>query len=486
MLVKSIRNKKTAFSALLLILTFQGFSQLSDFDLSKYKVPDYRYKELNLNFDLSGSSSYRNTNNNALNDTRTSFSVREQNSAGYTYFNNSRKNQRMLFMNGTLDFQNQNSALNFNDTADTKYHSSAGGFLVNISDDNKFYYKPERYFGYTAGLYTNSAFNSSGETMTPNLIDRKLTSYNGEHRVSASVYTGWGRIEETRYAMFAVYMLHDLKNKGLLKMEPTDQQILDIAETIGKVLNKRNFDTRLKLIRELTEVDSVLKATGLMDGNNITYFTILNDNWQYANSPSRPSGSRIQGGLTGSYSYQISKTKETSLIPNPDSLISDDTHKEYGPGYGIEVEMNYGKPISIQWQKAVNATLRIGKTDKTANTVNLLNPETTIFTGTPALQFSLGYSLGYYPNTRTYFIAGIYESASLSQIKTDSTKTENYSSSTSCKADAYYYLSPRVRLQGQAQLSYNYYNSKNPAVFYSVSGNGINFSVSGSLVYMIF
>ena len=78
--------KPTTTLLCIIFLSFTGFSQDKNFDLSKYKFPDYKRHELELNFNSSGrSESYYSVIPPTINNSGTNYD--SSNSKFNSYFN---------------------------------------------------------------------------------------------------------------------------------------------------------------------------------------------------------------------------------------------------------------------------------------------------------------------------------------------------------------------------------------------------------------
>ena len=59
--------------------------------------------------------------------------------------------------------------------------------------------------------------------------------------------------------------------------------------------------TVLRKMEEIEKVDSFLQAKGIITLADARYFTIVNDNWDYAQGPVRESGKRLSAGLVPAF-----------------------------------------------------------------------------------------------------------------------------------------------------------------------------------------
>jgi len=97
-----------------------------------------------------------------------------------------------------------------------------------------------------------------------------------------------------------------------------------------------------------------------------------------------------------------------------------------------------------------------------------------------ALSAFTGYSLGYYPNTRTNIQLSTSHVISQSKFDDDS-RSMNFQSMLS--ADLYYYFSPNFRLAGYCGIMYSPTRSKGNEGFYS---NRNNFSASFNIRWCLY
>ena len=121
--------------------------------------------------------------------------------------------------------------------------------------------------------------------------------------VQAPVKFGNGRIEQVQDARQAVYIYKELSKADRMSPDKTDEQILEFAKLISQLKNKRFFDSRLRRIAEIESVDSFFTAKNYIKESDATYFTTLNDYWEYGNGPVRSSGTRFSVALLPGYYF---------------------------------------------------------------------------------------------------------------------------------------------------------------------------------------
>jgi len=104
-------------------------------------------------------------------------------------------------------------------------------------------------------------------------------------RLSAPVSAGYGRIEPVEDLRLALYILEELQKAGKITDVPPEEVIIEMAREISKIKKKRFFDTRIRKIEELHVIDSFLVENNIISSNDINYFAVLNDQWDYAAGP---------------------------------------------------------------------------------------------------------------------------------------------------------------------------------------------------------
>jgi hypothetical protein len=123
---------------------------------------------------------------------------------------------------------------------------------------------------------------------------------------------------------------------------------------------------------------------------------------------------------------------------------------------GLTIAYNYSRPISIKWQQNINVSANASNSIGVGQSINKENPDynqkstTTGFNG----EAFAGYSLGYFPNTRTYLRAELYAQYNYRHSKGEDTESlTQFNLSTALSLNAYYYLSERMRLSGNFNLN---------------------------------
>ena len=226
-----------------------------------------------------------------------------------------------------------------------------------------------------------------------------------------------------------------------------------MAREISRIKKKRFFDTRIRKIEELHVIDSFLVANNIISSNDITYFAVLNDNWDYASGPARESGFAVNAGIGNN--IQINRISDKYTVDN--TVMID--NKYYSNIYeaGGFINMRYAKPLNLYWQTSagLNTSYGIEFTRDPQDTENVIdNFETNIF------RTSINGLLQYLPNSRTSIaidLTGSYEHSNDERTLPDLDPDGYYMRSNLFYVDSsinmYYYFSPRFRVRLLALLS---------------------------------
>jgi hypothetical protein len=305
-------------------------------------------------------------------------------------------------------------------------------------------------------------------------------------QLNASLLIGEGRIEPVEDARLAVYILQDLQKINTLVRIPTEEEILEFSSLISQLKNKRFFDYRLHKIEELKEIDRFLREKGLVRENDMAYFAAVNDNWDYSAGPSRSTGSKFYAGIMPAI-YLSSYLDHTNVYDNYMNITHykelDDTRQlklSWIAGY------EWNKPFKLNWQFQYGAALVYTSSDS-----RVLDQELSVTTKSRFNQFSPHeyFNIDYYPNSRTYFSAGVSINQSLysnyNWISADNSWPETIHLNTysaNLNFDFYYYLSPQLRLNGTWNLTSRLISDK----ILSTSRNSFNQNFNIGLIYSLF
>ncbi|MBE9469153.1 MAG: hypothetical protein IMY72_12645 [Bacteroidetes bacterium] len=379
--------KKIKIGLILIMATifFNSYAQLNNFNLSDYKLPDLERRSLETNFNLSGQNDYYKINPYGQDKTG------ENSYYGNIYINYKH------YLNSAKLQQETNLGLNFssnfyNRKEDKELVSKSSNInpQIYLQRNNRKYFNTNYFFetdvflNYQYGRnYTYSKY-SDGSENKENLQTHRMLAY-------IPLKIGLGRVEPVQDARQAIYILDELYKANRISSVKSDEKIIEFAEFISKLKNKRFFDSRLKKIAEIEAIDSFLVAKNYLKKSDARYFTTIEDFWDYGNSPMRNSGTRFSFAiLPGYYIYNNNledKIYSSSYKYNINALLFDG---------GIEIK--HEKPLNLYWQNSINLNAYAGLIEGNLNNkTNSIEKDIRI----PNIQLGFNQSIGFYPNTRT-------------------------------------------------------------------------------------
>ncbi|MDR3653895.1 MAG: hypothetical protein P4L34_13110 [Paludibacter sp.] len=453
-------------------ISFNASAQEYNYDISKYYTPDIVRNQLDLSFSTNNSFNSLSTKVDTLTTTYSTH-LGGTITPNFITYTNTRQRVSQLQLNGTFSGSyDANGVLN---QGNSNSNSQTSNYL-NLSYTSRFYNSSNNYL--LVGITSNIQVNLNNSALVINSISSKNYNNNYKLNINPTIGVGIGRIESVEDARQAIYILDDLSKRGVLTRHLQNAEIFQLSQLISRVKNKRFLDARIHLMDEISAVDSFFVSNKLLDKSGAPYFTSLYDNWQYGALYSRKSGQSFEISFSPSLNWYY--TKNNSI----DSLTRNMTNQN-GLNGGLALTYTYEKPVKLNWQHSVIATLNgsyntnnykgqyfapiyNGTTRSTVGMVNLLG----------------NYTLGYYPSTRTYFTASISQNFQLDNFKDLSKNTINFyklfNSNSNIQFNAYYYLSPQLRLSLGANLTNNYIN------YYSTSYNNLYGGFNGGISYSFF
>jgi len=507
--MKTIRHFTRLF---LLSLFFTGLLTNSlqaqtDFNLSDYKNPDYHWRSLDFRFGLNGNNSFQKNafQNNEVNKDYQNTFYGNLNTRYFSVRNSQTYQGSQTYWLNFAANSNYNKSVSDNSIASEssqKYNTQH--LALGANSLNRYYNEKKRFFevdlNFRGELGNSIRKIESGEEIYPYNYKYHINDY----QVSASLplLVGTGRIEEVQNARLAVYILDDLQKAGDLTRIPEKEDVLAFASFITETKNQRYFDSRIRKIADITAIDSFLIVKGLKGQSDASYYTLINDNWDYAAGPSRSSGRRFSIGLVPGLGTLFNEW----MFYNRDTLNSsafETTNKNNNQEifWNVDAVANYvcEKPLNLYWQQStqVNVGYSLYKSNLRSKyyTDNMLEYEREVVTNSPNLGLNMSYTLGYFPNSRTNISmiagAGIRQYWEDTKVdddpKVDINQTDvNGSLILTC----YYYFSPQLRLS--VNVSEEYYYSLNKYKEAAISNSDVentkNFasSITASFIYSIF
>ena len=465
---------------ILTVLSFNSSAQEYKYDISKYFTPDIVRNQLDLSFSTNNSF---NNSKITVDTTRSLYSTQMIGTLTPNFVNyvNTRKRMSSFQINGQFYGNYYENGLENRNNSGKQFQTN-DNFSVNYS--SHFYNSKNQFL--SLGIASNFQALVNNNSSTVNSVITKETYKNYFLAVTPTVGVGIGRIESVEDARQAIYILDDLSKKGILTRPLSNEEIFQFSQQISRVKNKRFLDSRLHLIDEITTVDSILVSNNLLNKSDARYFTSLYDNWQYGALYSRKSGQSFEITFTPSYNWNYIKNNPTDATNN--SWINQ--NNVIG---GLSLTYIYEKPVNLNWQHSVLASLN-GSTNLNSSLNQVGDPYSYYGSSSnvnlngfdnKSVNLNGRYTLGFYPNTRTYVNAGLRQSFLLSYNKevnnTSDSWNKTFVSNTSLNFSAYYYLSQQLRLSMNASLGDNYTND------YSINKNNqINVSFGGTISYSFF
>ncbi len=445
-----------------------AIAQYEYYDLKNYVQPDYKRKALDFSFNANGNF------NSSLQqiDTLDVYEWREASAGGnitpvFSLIKNSANQQSDLSMDASIraNYLYNSNGYEYNNPA----HDGENFFSFTLNDETRLYHNPRdkkyvlentntQLFLLLAPYASISYFH---EQLNWNEKPYKTNTFNTSAAISIGV--GIGRVEQVGDARKAIYIIEDLQKKGGLKKRLTDREITQFASLITTIKNKRSFDSRIKLMEDITAIDSFLISSDYITNPGVAYYTTLYDNWLYAGE-NRKSGNRFEIGIRPSGKYSKRNIYQTDSIKY-------DNKEQYKQPFGslnIFTDFVSYKPLNLYWQQDIHVRLST-EWRKWNLTYQKQNSKT------KNNQFSINaytsYQVKYYPNSRSNYYASVYGDFSmrnhdhstdyfnpLNYLKTSNEKEDFFSIYTGLKIGLYYYISPQLRFDAQCSMYYNLLN----------------------------
>jgi len=414
-------------------------AQDKNFDLSKYKFPDYKRHELELNFNSSGSSSRWSDINGSNSDGtwRTVDFLNSYNSSGihlgYSFTSNTRKRQENIYSSFSSSYYFLKTR---NELGTTSFSKPDANFRIYANE--KYYLTEDKWFLEVDPEFDSELWSTINKSPATTDIRQRGNSFTAKIGLGGGI----GRKEDVTEFWQAYYILEGLKKQGSLLREPSEKDIYELATLASQLKSKRFFDSRLKKIDEMKSLDSLMYKTNLIDKSDISYFNTLNDYWNFANIPPRSSGRVLKLLMTPGFGHrfdkELGKLKHTFNETNLNS----------------EIDFQCSKQLNLYWERYFNLNF--------SNLTTLDNDDTHYYKF-PKNFMRINSIAGwnYYPNFRTHFRTSLsysaYQYASgLNEARTKYEKV--WSNNIGLYSSVYYYLSPQLRIEGN--VGANYYEKK--------------------------
>ncbi len=430
-----------------------GFSQLNDFDLSTYKLPDLERRSLETNFNISGYNHYEKTPYppTVYVNRQTGTSQYNGNiSLDYNHFLNNTKYQRRS--NFGLAVSSYFS--NRKEDKELMYKNSDITPVFYFQRDNRKYYDEKSFL--ETDLILNYQYEK-GYVLSKNIYGSEAKDKLQTHTlfVQAPVKFGNGRIEQVQDAKQAIYIYKELSKVDRMSPDKTNEQILEFAKLISQLKNKRFFDSRLRRIADIESVDSFFTAKNYIKESDATYFTTLSDYWEYGNGPVRSSGTRFSIVLLPEFNFYDYSNPGGGMYYRPGKYSLGALSLNGG------MEFKHEKPINLFWQNSLDLNCYFGIIE------GKLNDKTYSFKDKiriPNIQLSIFQTIGFYPNTRTDISIGYsvqyVQLFDKTNLQNEIQGAEGKGAKAATDISVNYYISPKFRLNIASSFYYIWQDSK--------------------------
>lgn len=421
-----------------LLFIFQSFAQdsvptsfkIKEFSLRDYVAPDIKYRSLDAGFsgNLNGDDNFgRHTGRLFLSLNKYQNTVGKQSNL-----------QTQLVASGTSNRQ---------DIQQSRY--SNGFISFNHQNQSRYYRGNENFLGLHLNVTDNFRSSNSKiqDTVNQQWIEKTNTLY-----FQGYLTAGRGRIQPVESARRAMDILISMHQYNRLAKSPSNEMIDSLARVANRVVYKRFFDRRFKRIYQLEELDKAIQGMALVDNPDMVYAANLSDIWSFAYNFNRGSGSRLEYGIIPAI-FLVNGDSE-NINPDYKSKSSDLL-------YSISGMLAWTKatPISYKWQSDFSLDVSVGYS-KEVDLINGYALEEGLTANT-----NLSWSLGYYPNTRTFLGFTPFVSFVVNTMMANS--SDEYNGHLGARLSSYYYVSQRFRVNLDATIlvdsnSYPYYSMNRP------------------------
>jgi len=446
-------------------------NEYENFDISKYITPDIVRNQLDFSFDFRSYNSHTDNSSSNMDSRFESSDLTGNISSTFSRYVNIRR--RISNLTGNLSFVGNNSSYESTSTINN-VDSESSSFRQNwqnslyLNWSNKWYFSNLFFMDY--GIRSNTSYDFAHNKTKNQSEDINEKQKTFSLNISPQIGIGYGRIETVRDARQAVHIANALSKKGVLNRKLSNDELFELSQIISTVKNKRFLDSRLHLIEEITTLDSFFEDNDLLANNGAAYFTTLNDMWQYGGLFPRNSGYEISFIVRPYYDYRNIK-----FSPEIRDLITNLNQ------HFISLNFSYEKPFKLNWQHSLFAEVSGGIGSSSQKNIQTDN-DYKISGKYDKFYASANYSLGYYPNTRTYIRLSASQFIS-NLVYDDDGNSKNYESMLS--AGLYYYFSPNFRLTSDCGFRYSPNRSKGNEGIYS-NRNAFQSFFNVRLTYFIF
>jgi len=209
-------------------------------------------------------------------------------------------------------------------------NKSGSDFLIGVkaSGFNRFFHKPKQFFIVQGDF--DGTFNS----------DNRQNSDGLNISIRPSVGYGFGRIEYVGNGAHVLRILNMLKDQGQLDAIPDSTVIMELIDLVTELKNQRFFDSRLQRIREMETILERLSVTGTVVNPDYLAFSLISDAYVYENNLNNFSSGRsieITAGRDMAYSsisgWLTSADAKLSLTYNDYHMVNYKTMTRFYGGF---------------------------------------------------------------------------------------------------------------------------------------------------------
>ena len=447
---------------LILLLPAVAYSQTNDYRLDSYVNPDYKRKELDFLFGTSTRLASQKTKQKTSGTDTYNSDMKYKNFSGdisgqFYQIENSIKKQTYtnLYIDIEGDYFNNSSGSNSSNIKNKHFT-----FNMNYFQEGYYYGKDKKFIEFSPYAYFNHATSINDYENSVSSKSKSTTA-----NILFKFGIGKGRIEQVEDAYLSMYILSDLMNNGSLDKTLSPDEVNMLAQQITSIKNKRQFDSRVKLIEEISTVDSFLTVNGYINAKTAPYFTSLYDNWMYAGLFERTAGSRISIGVSPDYKWNYDKQQHEPVSNNDYRNYYSETKAS------AYISYRYEKPVNLYLQHSVYTNIEGEWINKRGEEKNTIGP-----------RVYGEYSFGYYPNTRTHIRSSLFSNY-FSAHNDDISYHVLYNG---LRMNLYYYLSPQLRLNADGGFYFLYSNNNYKLQNQTNTNNSPDFSFNIGLRYSIF
>jgi len=424
-----------AFLFVFIQLSFPQLTSIKDYPLKDYIAPDIKYQMLDLGTNLNLIGSQIKSDNGKTNDNHFDANL----DLDYYLYQNISRFQGISDARFQTLYQYQKRKYFDNDDT-VSYRTISSSIGIDYYGQNRLYFDNSVFIGLNGYLTLNRSQNNREQ------VDFSIQR--SSFSINPYLSVGKGRIQPIQSAREAMDVLLSMQKCNRLALLPDTLMIDSLAQVANRIRFKRFYDLRLKDIYQLEQLDHAIQAMNLVDTADIVYFAHLNDIWNFTQNFKRGSGIRYEGGIIPTFHYYYYNY-------NSDSENSDNSTVSNVKWYGLFGFFSFTRmqPVSYAWQSDLMLDITFGILANDQDWKNRFGESIDTYQTNLTGMVNAGWQFGLYPNTRTY--AGLTPFAAVSFMSNTDFTNDEFGLNTGLVFDAYYYVSPRLRLSIFANVFYN-------------------------------